>query len=74
VAAIDPVVLDVIADIAKAGNEAAGARALHHAARELLAELFAGLTADGPRQRVVIEPGPPLTVSVTQKARSAGPG
>jgi ATP-dependent Clp protease ATP-binding subunit ClpC len=74
VAAIDPVVLDVIADIAKAGNEAAGARALHHASRELLAELFAGLTADGPRQRVVIEPGPPLTVSVTQKARSAGPG
>jgi hypothetical protein len=74
VAAIDPVVLDVIADIAKAGNEAAGARALHHAARELLAELFAGLTADGPRRRVVIEPGPPLTVSVTQEARSAGPG
>jgi hypothetical protein len=74
VAEIDPVVLDVIADIARAGNEAAGARALHHAARELLAEQFAGLAADGPRQRVVIEPGPPLSVSVARTARSAGPG
>jgi ATP-dependent Clp protease ATP-binding subunit ClpC len=59
---VDPVVLDVVADIARAGNDAAGARALHHAARELLAEQFATLAADGPRQRVVIEAGPPLDV------------
>ena len=74
VAEIDPVVLDVVADIAKAGNEAAGARALHHAARELLAEHFAGLAADGPRRWVVIEPGPPLSVGVARKACSTGRG
>ena len=71
---VDSVVLDVIGDIANAGNQAAGARALHHAARELLAERFAGLAADGPRQAVAITAGPPLSVRVARQARSVGPG
>ena len=55
VAEVDPVVLDVVVDIAQQGNEAAGARGLHHAAQELLAERFAALAGDRPRQRVVVE-------------------
>jgi len=71
---VEPVVLEVVADIARAGNVAAGARALHHAAQELLAERLATLGADGPPQRVVIEAGPPLTVRPAQRQRSAGTG
>jgi hypothetical protein len=72
VADVDPIVLDVVADIAAAGNDTAGARALHHAAQELLGEHFAALVADGPRRRVVIEAGPPLTVTVATAAKAAG--
>ena len=64
VAAVDPVVLDVVVDIAQQGNETAGARGLHHAAQELLAEHFAALAGDGPRQRVAVDAGPPLAVRV----------
>ena len=66
VAAVDPVVLDVVVDIAQQGNETAGARGLHHAAQELLAEHFAALAGDGPRQRVAVDAGPPLAVRVVQ--------
>jgi len=71
VAEISPVVLDVVVDVAQQGSEVAGARGLHHAAQELLAEHFAALAADGPRRRVVVEAGPPLTVRVAEGARSA---
>jgi len=64
-------VLDVVVDVAQQGSEVAGARGLHHAAQELLAEHFAALAADGPRRRVVVEAGPPLTVRVAEGARSA---
>jgi ATP-dependent Clp protease ATP-binding subunit ClpB len=64
VAQVDPVVLDVVVDVAQQGNEAAGARGLHHAAQELLAEHFAALAGDRPRQRILVEAGPPLTVRV----------
>jgi len=73
VAGIDPVVLDVVVDVAQQGNEAAGARGLHHAAQELLAERFAGIAGDAPRQRVVVEAGPPLAVrAVEGSGRRAG--
>ena len=57
---VDPVVIDVAEDIARDSGDAGGARALHHAARELLAESFAALAADGPPARVTIDAGPPL--------------
>ena len=41
VGTVDPVVVEVVEDIAETGGDAAGARALQHAARELLAESFA---------------------------------
>ena len=56
---------EVVEDIAR-DSSGAGARALNHAARELLAESFA---ADGPRVRVAIDAGPPVTVRVTEAAR-----
>jgi hypothetical protein len=59
---VDPVVAEVVEDIARDGG-GAGARALHHAARELLAEQFAELAADGPPLRVTIDAGPPLAVT-----------
>jgi len=62
------VVLDVVVDIAQQGNESAGARGLHHAAQELLAEHFAALAGDRPKQRVAIDAGPPLTVRVVKEA------
>ena len=40
---VDPVVIEVVEDIAEASGDEAGARALQHAARELLAECFAEL-------------------------------
>ena len=46
-------------------GDAAGARALQHAARELLAESFAELAADGPPVQVTIDAGPPLAVRVS---------
>jgi ATP-dependent Clp protease ATP-binding subunit ClpC len=69
VESVDPVVIEVVEDIAEDSGGAAGARALHHAARELLAEPFAGIAADGPPVRVTIDAGPPLTVRVSQAAR-----
>jgi hypothetical protein len=72
VAEIDPVVLDVVEDIARAGDEAAGARGLHHAARELLAQHFAAVAGDGPRRRVAIEAGPPLGVRAVEAGSHAG--
>lgn len=68
VARIDPVVLYVVGDIAAQSNEAAGARGLHHAARELLADQFATLARDGPSRPVTVDAGPPLAV------RTAGAG
>ena len=47
----------------------AGARALHHAARELLAECFADMAADGPPVQVTIDAGPPLVVRISEGAR-----
>ena len=73
VAGIDPVVLDVVTDIAQQGNEAAGARGLHHAAQELLAEHFAGFAGDALPQRVVVEAGPPVSVRhVEERAPRSG--
>ena len=69
VATFDPVVVEVVEDIARDSGDAAGARALQHAARELLAESFAGLAADGPPVQVTIEAGPPLAVRVSERAR-----
>ncbi len=66
---LDPIVVEVVEDIAGDSGDAAGARALHHAARELLAECFAGIAADGPPVQVTIDVGPPLTVRVSEAAR-----
>ena len=65
---VDPVVIEVVEDIARDGGSS-GARALHHAARELLAGHFAELAADGPPVRVTIDAGPPLTVRVSEVVR-----
>jgi ATP-dependent Clp protease ATP-binding subunit ClpA len=65
---VDPVVLDVVQDIA-GDAEATGARALHHAARELLAESFAEFAVDGPQQRVDVQAGPPIGVRLGRRAR-----
>jgi hypothetical protein len=68
---IDPVVLEVVEDIARDGG-GAGARALEHAARELLAERLAALAGDGPRLRVAIDAGPPLSVrAVARRGQKA---
>jgi hypothetical protein len=72
VESVDPVVVEVVEDIARDSGDAAGARALQHAARELLAECFAGLAADGPPVQVTISAGPPLTVQVSEAARQRG--
>jgi ATP-dependent Clp protease ATP-binding subunit ClpA len=61
VGAIDPVVLAVVEDIANDGG-GTGARALQHAARELLAEPFAELAGDGAAVPVAIAAGPPVSV------------
>jgi ATP-dependent Clp protease ATP-binding subunit ClpC len=65
----DPVVLEVIRDIA-GGDDSSGVRPLHHAARELLAGEFAELAADGPPLHVTIAAGPPLEVRVVGRAPS----
>ena len=63
--------LDVIEDVANdSGNT--GARALQHAARELLAGSFADLADDGARLHVVIDAGPPLAVRAVTSATRAG--
>ncbi len=72
VGAVDPVVVEVVEDIAHDSGDAAGARSLHHAARELLAESFAELAGDGPPEHVTIDAGPPLEVRVTESARRHG--
>jgi AAA domain (Cdc48 subfamily) len=72
VATFDPVVVEVVEDIARDSGDAAGARGLQHAARELLAECFAGLAADGPPVQVTIHAGPPLAVRVSESARQRG--
>lgn len=64
---IDPVVLEVVEDIAN-DSGGAGARALQHAARELLAERFADLAGDGAPLRVAIDAGPPAAVRAVTKA------
>lgn len=64
---IDPVVLDVIEDIAN-DSGSTGARALHHAARELLAGRFADLADGGARLHVAIDAGPPLAVRAATSA------
>ena len=66
---VDPVVVEVVEDIAEASGDAAGARALHHAARELLAESFAEIAGDGPPVRVTVDAGPPLSVRISEAAR-----
>ena len=68
VAEVDPVVVDVVLDIAgDLGTE--GLRGLQHAARELLAGAFGGVAGDGPRRRIVIDTGPPLAVRRVAAAR-----
>ncbi len=57
---VDPILADVLLDIA--GRSGLGARALHHAASELLGSAFARAAGDGLSGRVVIETGPPITV------------
>jgi hypothetical protein len=57
---VDPILADVLLDIA--GRSGLGARALHHAASELLGGAFAAAAGDGLRGRVVIETGPPIAV------------
>ena len=71
VEAIEPTVIAVVEDIARDRGDAAGARGLHHAARELLAESFAALAGDGPRTRVAVEAGPPLAVRPCRAAATA---
>ena len=53
---IESIVLDVVDDIARDGG-GRDARALYHAARELLAESFADLTGDHAPIRIAIEAG-----------------
>ncbi|MCY7303201.1 MAG: hypothetical protein LH654_09240, partial [Thermoleophilia bacterium] len=67
---IDPIVLDVGEDIANDGG-GTGARALQHAARELLAEGFADLADDGAHLHVAIDAGPPLAVRAATNASRA---
>jgi hypothetical protein len=57
---VDPILADVLLDIA--GRSGLGARALHHAANELLGGAFAAAAGDGVSGRVVIETGPPIAV------------
>ena len=57
---VDPILADVLLDIA--GRSGLGARALHHAASELLGGVFAAAAGDGLSGRVVIETGPPIAV------------
>jgi ATP-dependent Clp protease ATP-binding subunit ClpC len=66
VGTVDPIVVEVVKDIANDSGDAAGARALQHAARELLAACFAKLAADGPPVRVTVDAGPPLAVRVIE--------
>ena len=63
---VDPVVLDVVIDIA--GETGIGVRALYHAARELLAEAFAAAVVDGVRGLVVITAGPPVEISRARRS------
>lgn len=70
VGAIDPIVLEVVEDIAN-DTGSAGARALQHAARELLAERFADLAGDSVRVRVAIDAGPPVAVRAITNASRA---
>jgi hypothetical protein len=60
--AVDPLLADVLLDIA--GRSRLGARALSHAAGELLGGAFAAAVRDGARGEVVIETGPPIAVRV----------
>ena len=57
---VDPILADVLLDIA--GRSGLGARALHHAASELLGSAFAAAAGDGLSGRIVIETGPPIAV------------
>jgi Cdc48 subfamily AAA family protein len=58
--AVDPILADVLLDIA--GRSGLGARALNHAAGELLGGVFAEAVGGGVHGAVVIEPGPPIAV------------
>lgn len=57
---LEPVLADVVWDIAHAGDF--GARALTYAARDLLADAFADAARDGVRGAVKVEAGPPPRV------------
>jgi len=58
--AVDPILADVLLDIA--GRSGLGARALNHAAGELLGGVFAEAVGGGVHGTVVIETGPPIAV------------
>jgi ATP-dependent Clp protease ATP-binding subunit ClpA len=58
--AVDPILAEVLLDIA--GRSGLGARALHHAASELLGGAFAAAAGEGVSGRIVIETGPPIAV------------
>jgi AAA domain (Cdc48 subfamily) len=60
---VDPILADVLLDIA--GRSGLGARALNHAAGELLGGPFAAAVANGVYGRVAIDTGPPIAVRVT---------
>lgn len=57
---IDPIVIRVILDIA--GDNGLGARALYHAARDLLVDQLVEILATGLSGKILIEAGPPLTI------------
>ncbi len=60
VARIEPVVVEVVLDVA--GDNDLGARALHYAATELLSDAFVAARARGLSGPVAIEAGPPVGV------------
>ncbi len=57
---VEALLADVLLDIA--GRSGLGARALHHAAGELLGSAFAEAVGRGVRGRIAIETGPPISV------------
>jgi hypothetical protein len=61
VASVEPVVLDVVLDIA--GESALGARSLHYAAGELLVDALIEARLHGVAGRVRIEAGPPISIA-----------
>jgi len=66
---VDPILADVVMDIA--GDGGLGARGLDHAAAGLLGAAFAAAVRDGMRGAVRVDPGPPPSVRPVQSPRAA---